>query len=216
MSGAGHLQSMQAVLRNNRKLLRKRSIFKKDSSFLSSRKEYLKAAKGEVDFKTISKEELSLLRDKVIKQRRIESLRAWIITFLIGVPIIAFGFYISNNIIQKKNQKLHELFLQEQKTQQNLEVVEIEEKLKKHEFFIKDGDYWIEQGKWENAIHQYKNAVKLFPKKYNANYRLALAYSYNCKYEKMDCEKGYGLVKKLLEFAPNDNDLLDLERVFSQ
>lgn len=216
MSGAGHLQSMHAVIRNNRKLLRRRSIFKKDGAFLSSRKEYLKAAKGKIDFKKISKEELSLLRNKVIKQRRVESLRAWIITFLIGLPIIAFGFYISNNIIQNKNQKLHELFLKEQKSLQNLEESELEEKLNKYQFLIEDGDNWVEKEKWGNAIHQYKNAVGLFPEKYEANYRLALAYSYNCQYEKLDCEKGYKLLKKLQEFAPNDNDLLILEHVFSQ
>ncbi|SDW84204.1 hypothetical protein SAMN05444411_102289 [Lutibacter oricola] len=57
MGGAGHLSSMNAILRNNRKLLRKVSIFKKDNSFMSSRKAYLKALKGNVDIKKLSKKE---------------------------------------------------------------------------------------------------------------------------------------------------------------
>ena len=50
-------------------------------------------------------------------------------------------------------------------------------------FFIRDGDKYIEEEKWHNAIFQYTEALKLFPKEFDANYRLSLAYSYSCSYE---------------------------------
>ena len=70
MTGLGHLLGLRVVLKSNRDMLRKTGFFKKDRTFLSSRKEYLKAAKGQVDFKTISKSELRALREKVIKNRK--------------------------------------------------------------------------------------------------------------------------------------------------
>jgi len=51
MGGAAHMASMNPILQNNRKLLRKISVFKKDRSFMSNRKAYLKATKEDVDIK---------------------------------------------------------------------------------------------------------------------------------------------------------------------
>lgn len=204
MGGAGSIQSMNTILRNNRNLLRKKSIFKRDNSFMSARKKYLKAAKGEIDFKNISKEELRAIRKKVIKEQKTENLRAWIITLVLLVPIFAFGIYISNQLEFEKqlpNNMNQELIIEQQ----------FEEKVDDYYFYIDEGDFWIEKQHWKNAIYQYKNAVGIFPEKYEANYRLALAYSYNCKFAYKDCKKGAILVDRLLKVNPNNKDLLALE-----
>ncbi len=129
---SGRLQSMGSILRNNRNLLRKRGVLKKDSSFLSTRKEYLKAANDIIDFKNISNEELQLLREKVIKNKKTESLRVWFISLAIAVPIIVFGFYISYEFIENKNRNLHDKYLQNEK--------ELNKKFDNYYYLINSGD----------------------------------------------------------------------------
>jgi len=209
MGGEGSMQAMNTILRNNRNLLRKKSMFKRDQSFFKARKEYLKAANGEIDFKKISKSELRKIREKVIKERKFENLRVWMITLAILIPIIVFGVYISNQFKIENEQHFE---------QEQLIIAEhqFDKKMDSYDFFIEEGDKWIEKKNWRNAIYQYNNAVKVFPKKYEANYRLALAYSYNCKFENKDCEKGNRLVDRLLKVAPNDKDLRILKKIVTE
>ncbi len=214
--GVGSLQGMRSVLRNNRQLLRKTGLFKKDTSFLSSRKEYLKAAKGSVDFKTISKSELRALREKVIKNRKAESLKAWLITLVVLVPIIVYGFYISNKYSHRIKQKIQTEKLKNDKAQQILLEQNQNKKLNRYSFIINDGDQWIEKKNWNNAIYRYKEAVELFPDEFEANYRLALAYSYHCQYKNKDCEIGKMLTIRLLKYFPEKVNLIELKNVFEK
>ncbi|MEN8125418.1 MAG: hypothetical protein ABFR32_09845 [Bacteroidota bacterium] len=96
MGGEGSILHMITSLRNNRSLLRKKSMFKKDRSFLSVKKEYYKASKGKIASKKLSKEELLLIRKKVIKKRRRENIKSLIILFVIITLILCLGLYIAN------------------------------------------------------------------------------------------------------------------------
>jgi tetratricopeptide (TPR) repeat protein len=216
MSGAGNMQSMNTIIRNNRNLLRKISVFKKDSSFMSARKAYLKAFQGEVDIRKLSKQELRKIREKVIKEREKESLRLWIISFLITISILFLSYNLYNSFIEYQNKKLNENFVSDKGLEKILIERENQKKIKKYEFYINNGDNWIEKQNWKNAIFQYKNAVKEFPEKYEANYRLALGYSYNCKFLNKDCDKGLKLVERLLKVNPNDSDLLILKEIMNK
>jgi len=203
MGGEGSMQSMITMLRNNKKLLRRKSIFRKERSFLNTKKEYYNAVKGEFDFKKISKKELELIRDRITKKRKKEDLRAWLISLTVMIPIIWFGVYIFNELTSGINE-------------QNLSDQQIlyNQKLTDFYFFIEDGDNWIEKSHWNNAIFQYKNAVEIFPKEFEGNYRLALAYSYNCKLVGKDCINGITLVNRLFKLSPNNKDLVKLKEVF--
>ena len=216
MSGAGNMSSMNTILRNNRNLLRKISIFKRDNSFMSARKAYLKALKGEVDIKKLSKQELRRIREKVIKERKKESLKVLIISILITIPLIILSYNIYDNFIQYQNKRLNENFVSDKELEKVLIIRENQKKADKYDFFINDGDKWIEKQNWKNAILQYKNALKEFPEKYEANYRLALGYSYNCKFQNRDCEKGLILVERLLKVNPNNSDLLILKTIMTK
>ena len=212
MAGSGHLQSMRVILRNNRNLLRKKGLFKKDKSFLSSRKEYLEAAKGNVDFKTISKSELRALREKVIKNRKADNLKSWLITLVIMIPIFSFGLYISNllepsQFRESVKGEIQNNILIEQK---------LTDDLNEFQFLIEDGDKWIEKRNWNNAIYRFKQAVKLFPSEFEGNYRLALAYSYNCQEKNEDCEIGLRITSRLIEYYPDDPSLLKLKSFFEK
>lgn len=213
MGGAGHMASMNTILRNNKNLLRKVSIFKKDRSFMSNRKAYLKATKGDVDIKKLSKQELRIIRERVIKEREKEQIRNWVLSILIITPILILGYNIFDNIIQYQNKKLNEKFIPDKELEQILLSREKLEKKDDYYFFIDNGDEWIEKRNWKNAIFQYKNAVQVFPEKYEANYRLALAYSYKCKFDNSDCDKGLILVERLMKVNPNDKDLMTLKSI---
>ena len=71
-------------------------MFKRKRSFLNVKKEYYKASKGKIASKKLTKEELLLIRNKVIANRRKENIRAWLIFFVIVISIIVLGIYILN------------------------------------------------------------------------------------------------------------------------
>ena len=193
-------------------MLRKTGLFKKDRSFLSSRKEYLKAAKGHVDIKTISKSELRALREKVIKNRKADNLKSWLITLIIMIPILSFGLYIYNilepsQFRESVKGEIQNNILIEQK---------LTDDLNEFHFLLEDGDKWIEKRNWNNAIFRFKQAVKLFPNEFEGNYRLALAYSYRCREKNEDCEIGLRITNRLVEYYPNDPSLIKLKSFFEK
>ena len=216
MGGAGHMASMNTILSNNKKLLRKVSIFKKDRSFMSSRKAYLKALDGKVDIRKLSKQELRSIREKVIREREKEETKNLIISVLIIIPIIILSYNLYNNFIQYQDKRLNDNFVPDKELEQIIIQQEKQEKIDKYYFFIDSGDDWIEKRNWKNAIFQYKNAVQEFPEKYEANYRLALAYSYNCKFKNKDCDKGLILVDRLLKVTPNNSNLMILKDIMGK
>jgi len=205
MGGEGNMQHMINTLRNNRSLLRKKSMFKRDNSFLSAKKEYYKAAQGKIDLKKATKEELSILRKKIIKQRRTENIRVWITILVLAISIILFSFYISNKINKNKIERIEQ-------AEENY----LHENFNEYTYLIEEGDKWIEKKNWNNAIYRYGKAVELFPNKFEANYRLALAYSYSCQFENKNCEIGIELTNKLLKYFPDENNLIVLKKVFEK
>lgn len=180
-------------------------MFKKERTFLKSKSEYYKVAKGEFDFKTISKEDLLLLRKKVIRNRIIDEIKSWTILSVILILSIGFGIYLSN--ILKKEEIIHI---------QNAEQIYIAKNSDKYKDYIDKGDKWIEKKNWNNAIYRYNQAKELFPNEFDINYRLALAYSYRCDFEKIDCEKGKKLTNQLLKQFPKNSDLKKLQIVFDK
>ncbi|MBJ2175609.1 hypothetical protein JBL43_15260 [Aureibaculum sp. A20] len=203
MGGEGSMQSMITILRNNKNLLRKKSFFKRDRTFLSTRKEYYKASKGKINLKKASKQELKIIRERVIKQRKFENIKIWFVTISLLLPILFFILY-STNVFE--NQKLDNI--EDQKD------IYLKEHINTYSYYLDEGDKWIEKRHWNNAIYRYQQAVKLFPNEYEANYRLALAYSYNCKFDKKNCEAGKRLTTRLLKNYSEDKNLQKLKFVF--
>ncbi len=205
MGGEGSMQHMINTLRSNRNLLRKKSMFKRERSFLSTKKEYYKAAQGKIELKKATKEELILIRQKIIKQRRTENIRAWSIILTLVMLVIIIGGYSIDKVEKRRVQS-------EEKTQDDY----LNENINEYSYLIEEGDNWIEKKNWNNAVYRYKQALEIFPKEYEANYRLALAYSYNCQFENKDCEKGMELTNWLLKFFPEERNLFELKKVFEK
>lgn len=68
MGGGFSAQGMITSLSNNKKLLRRQSIFKPEQTFLHAKQQYLKNASGDFNFKTATKEELAAIRSKIRKR----------------------------------------------------------------------------------------------------------------------------------------------------
>lgn len=103
MAGEGSIQGMITSLRNNKKLLRRPNLFRQGNSFLNLKKEYLKAAGGKVNVRKLSKEELAVIRKKVVKERRKEN-RTNVGIFIASVLIMGYiVFYTINEINEYEN-----------------------------------------------------------------------------------------------------------------
>ena len=202
--------SMNSVLKNNRNLLRQKK------PYLDSFKKYLKNRNGTLENKKYSKEELVLLKKKYQKERKREQVKTITITILILIPILIFVFFIVNNLYEYNNTKLYKEYSIEQEKENSIVQKKIKNKLKKYNYHITEGDKWIEKKHWKNAIFLYKIALEISPKKFEANYRLALAYSYNCTYKKLDCDKGKKLNNKLLKYFPENTQLQKLKIIFDK
>ncbi len=199
MGGEGSIQHMITTMRNNRNMLRKKNYFKRERTFLSTKREYYKASKGKIDSKNISKEELLQIRKIIIRKRKVENIRVWLILFAIITPILIFVIYTFNQFKKDEVQRI-----------ENVKEQYLIEHLNKYRYLIDEGDKWIKERNWNNAIYFFKQAVEIFPSEFEGNYRLALVYSYNCKFENKDCNKGKKLTIRLLKYSPENTDLIKL------
>lgn len=203
LGGFGSINHMIVTLRNNRNLLpAKRSYFRK-KDYKAIKNEYYKAVGGSFNIKKTSPEQLKAIRKKIRSKRKREA-QQFIILLCLGLPLIAFTLYITFNNFHFGFPKLEQV-----------KEVDIEKaKQEKYLFYINDGDTWLKKEDWYNAIFQYKNALKLYPNDFDANYRLALSYSYRCQYEFEDCEIGKKLIDKLEKQFPNNEDIKAVKAIF--
>lgn len=83
-------------------------------------------------------------------------------------------------------------------------------------FLITEGDMYIEKEEWHNAIFQYTEALKLFPKEFSANYRLALAYTYSCAHKATNCEAAKYTTDKLIDKFPKNPKVHKLKEILDK
>lgn len=204
MSG-GSIAGMITSLRNNSNMLRKKSIFKKESTFLRTKKEYYRAVKGKIDLKELTPIELQRIR-QTIKYNRKESVKHTLIAILFVIPIV---LYVGNALLKTSS-------FYPYATYANRKGGNPEKKRSDYLFFITEGDRYIEKKEWHNAIFQYTEALKLYPKEFSANYRLALAYSYSCSHEAINCEAAKYTTDKLVDKFPKDPKVHKLKKILDK
>jgi len=209
MPGAGSMDHMVKTIINNAKLLRKKSLFKKERSFLQSKREDFTIAAGGIPTEAISEEKLTAIRTKMIAARKKRNLQLGIF-LAISVPlIIILGFYFF------KGYSLGFDTLENTGPNQiNIAAKKAETSNEKYLYYLEDGDQWLQKKSYYNAIFQYKKAAELFPTEFAAHYRMAVAYSYQCQYEFQGCEKGMKIVERLEEDYPNSEEIQKVKAVF--
>ena len=202
MGGGGSAQGANDSLKFNRWQLGKRpNMFKKERRYFKIKRNYENQAGGIEILKKLSEQEKEKIRNEIrrksIKERYFINITT--IIFIISFTIGLYFIFTSSNkdfITNKKG-------------------LIIKEKENNYLDFLKYGDTWIEEGKWDAAIYNFEKAIKLYPNSYDAKHRLALAYSYKCQKLKYDCYLGEQLTQQLLlDYPNNKNQLLRLDSVF--
>ncbi|MBL4668600.1 MAG: hypothetical protein JKY30_04995 [Flavobacteriales bacterium] len=190
MSFGGSALAMIQSLKANKLLLGKRY------TYFDAKKEYLIAAKGlKISNQKATPEQIRNIKELIRKQKRVAGIRLTIALSII-FPLIIFGAYKFSGLF--KNEMTHQ------------QIVVKEKSIEKYKFHINDGDAMLNKGKWNNAIFQYTQASEILPNEYDAQYRLALAYTYKCKYTNNACGKSDSLVNRLLEHFPDNEKVQGL------
>jgi hypothetical protein len=196
LAGGGSIQGMRTSLSNNKRLLRKKSLFRPERTFLSLKNEYIESAGGEKALKKATKTQLRAIRLKIRKEKEKEfyviSISLLVLLFIIGL--------VSYNISQ--NNKVDKAAI---------EKALLKDKVEKSLTYILKGDSWLKERSWHNAIFEYEIANKILPNDYVINHRLANAYSLRCENEFKDCKKGKKLVDRLIKQFPEKTELLELK-----
>ncbi len=73
--------SLKNVLSNNKRLLRKKSLFKKEGLFIGQNKYDQKSSKGDFDFNKVSEKELEFIKRNIQKKSKSDNLKLKIAMF---------------------------------------------------------------------------------------------------------------------------------------
>ncbi len=203
MAGGGSIAAMITILRNNKLLLRKKSMFKKERSFLNTKEKFYTNAETKIFTKKATPHQLKEVRNKLNKHRKAEYRKLFL---AFGIVTICMAVFVSWSAYSESDILDYPYQNKEQRAGLN--------PLDTYQFFIEDGDRWLKEEHWHNAIFQYQEALKLFPNEYDANYRLTLAYSYQCAAQKQHCEDGIKLMHQLSIQNPKKKELMELRTFY--
>ena len=184
MAGEGFSKHASTSLRENRNLRRKKSMFKKERTFLNQKSSDIKTDSGHIPYKKPSKYLLSKIKEETFDRRKKET-----ITILWVVLISFLLFWIIGNYVFQREKRMSARILN------NAQKEELQKKAERYQYLISSGDDWYDAKKYYNAAFQYRLALELFPNDSIALYRLISAYDSNCIVDKRNCGKS----EKLLE-----------------
>ncbi|WP_334113043.1 hypothetical protein [Paucihalobacter sp.] len=193
MGGEGSIQGMITTLRNNKKLLRSKRMFKKERSFLNLKQEYFKAAGGRLAFKEASKEDLLKIRQKIIQERT----KNTVLFSLVAALIFSCVFYLSIQFLRN-----------ERKVEEQQQAAQFKKQEKLFLKYLIEGDEWFEKGSCYNSIFSYERALEIFPDNYDVNYRIVTVYAVQCEMDYKNCFKAKELLESLFVKYPFKKDEL--------
>lgn len=197
------------VMKANKALLNKRlNLFKRNGRFSEYRDAYRKASDGALEFKEVSKEELTRIRERIIRKKRREN----VILTLILTPFIALVIWamvvLFGSVKQSENKMVEE---------SQLEDLDLAERGRKVFLAsIKRGDQWFLQYKWQIAAREYKIALDIFPKDPVVLKKLGMVYTYGCINDGFACEKADSLIKELVISQPEDQEIQRMEALLNE
>lgn len=203
LGGFGSINHMIVTLRNNRNLLPTKRSYFKNRDYSTLKNEYYNAVGGAFNLKKANPEQLLAIRKKIIKKRKKEA-RVFLLLLCVCLPLIVLVLYFSFHNFRFGFPNV--------KTAQEISIENNDEE--KYMFYLEDGDTWLQKRNYYNAVFQYKKAVALYPSDFEANYRLALGYSYQCQYDFENCDKGMKLVSILEKEFPEKKEIQAIKAIF--
>ena len=153
-------------------------------------------------YKTISKEELEAIKQKNAVRKKLVRKRLLIVYSILAV-LTVYGAIHLYQFIQ------NDYTLEETRYWENVQR-EAEERTQQYEYYLKDGDKWLSQNHYSNAIFQYKKALEVKPSDFIANFHLAAAYTFSCQVDQVYCAEARELIKKLMKAHPENKELFSL------
>lgn len=178
MAGEGFSKHASTSLSENRNLLRKKSMFKKERSFLNQKREDISSKEIHVTSKKASKYLLSRIKNKTLTEEKKETKT---IAWAIGITCFLL-FVMGSHFFNSKQED--NLGIVEQVT-----LDEVTEDQQRYEYLITSGDAWFKEEKYHNALFQYKKALEVFPNDQEAFSRVLSVYDIQCEKMKKNCKE---------------------------
>ena len=192
------------VVRNNRAYARRKNPFKKEP-YLKQNTNQLSTSSQDIPAVEISEEERTVIQIKILKERKRERNR-FIILLLFALPILgSIGYYVVNGL----QDRYGDFYTSSSETTAISKAT-----YDKYQFYLKDGDNWLAQKKYHNAVFQYSKAAELIKNDYASLYRLALGYSYQCQNQLKNCERGEAILERLEKDFPNSEEVKALRNFY--
>ena len=103
MAGEGFSKHASISLRENRSLMRKKRMFKKERVFLNQKSHDIKTHVNQISTKKASKYQLSKIREKIVDAQRKETM----ILFVIGLLCFLFTWLIVSNALEFQEERVN-------------------------------------------------------------------------------------------------------------
>ncbi|AUC13709.1 hypothetical protein BTO06_00465 [Tenacibaculum sp. SZ-18] len=164
MGGYG---SIQPVLDNNDKLLRKKNLFR-------DREKDLKSEEGKLEFVKCSDEELSTIKTELKKEANKNILINILMIVFVNLIVGCFAVY----------------FIQENKAyKKRIEVKNLKIQQEQIKIFLNKGDVFYNSQHYKNALFFYNKAIELSPNKTLLKSKIQNCYQIRCESLGVDCDK---------------------------
>ncbi|UTW62636.1 hypothetical protein KFE98_00320 [bacterium SCSIO 12741] len=198
--GGGGILDMIIRLRYNRELLKNSSRFK--NGYFQNKEFYeAELKKRDLNYKTATPEQLEEIRmELMLYHQRNQKLR-WVVTVVVSIILVIGIWAIVNMVIadfgspSPGNSRIEKENLEREKQLQKQE--------KQYDFYLEDGDKWLNKGHYHNAVYQYELAVKAHPERFYPQYRYGLALVYQCNYDQENCDLAGQQLEELIRLFPN-------------
>lgn len=183
MGGGGFTRHGSTSLNENRKLLKRKRLFKKERSFLNLKNKVFHQDSEGISSTSLSKIERWRYRAKTKRSYAKDRFYTRIIV-VFGITLFfigSFGLYVTTE------QRALDI-------KENIQTARTTERLQQYNYYISSGDEWYDQKKYYNAAYQYRLALEVFPKDSVARVKLIQAYDSNCFYDNRNCGKSEALM----------------------
>lgn len=196
MPGGGSGIGMIVSLKNNSKLLpNRKSLFMRRPKFSGLRDDYRNLSQTILSGKKATPEELKLIREKVLQQRKRDAIRQ--ISIWIAVSFCALaGIGMWYNSFQQKSVENATAIL----------AKESSEALSGYEINMLEGLKKVEEKKLFYAVGHFENALEFVPHDELAEYQLAKTFCMMCYHQKHACKTAKNMVDSLSQAVENPAD----------
>jgi hypothetical protein len=193
---AGGTQGMLTSLSNNKKLRPDRkSLFMRRPKFSGLRDDYRNLSQTILSGKKATPEELKLIREKVLQQRKRDAIRQISIWIVVSCCVLTGIGMWYNSFQQKSEEKATSILAKESA-----------DALSGYEANMLEGLKKVEEKKFFYAVGHFENALDYIPHDELAEYQLAKTFCMMCYHQNHACKTAKSIVDSLSQAVKNPSD----------